>query len=131
MGTYLAVVFAVFVTTTAIASLGQRPLTGRLQGEGENLLLKPTTRKRRSPLHMIAGLFYAFIFVFLAKSIASYGMSLAEGCAYGLLMGLAMAIPPLLNQYARYALPVQLLGGQAALCLIQNLAAGVVVGWLL
>lgn len=131
MGTYISVVFAVFITIAAIALAIQRLLTSKLQEENSNLLLKQTISKRRYPLRLIGALSYAFIFVFLAKGVAADHISLAEGCGFGLLMGLAMAIPPWLNQYALCALPPRLLGAQAAVGIIQNLAAGIVVGWLL
>lgn len=131
MGTYLAVVLAVFVTFTVVSILGQHAFLRKLYNENKNLMLDETTSTRRSSLYFIGGLFYAIIFVFLAKGLALYDMTMTDGFAFGLLMGLAVTVPHLVNQYATYALPAKLLIGQAVISIIQNLTAGIVVGWFL
>lgn len=127
MNNYLLAAGAIWLAVAAISSIGHILVLG---GVYKNMsgLLDERTGKRRLPLYYIGSLAFALIFAYLLRLAWPADVPLTSGTIFGLLAGLAIYVPSMLNQFATFPYPAKMVVGGAVIGIVQTTAAGLVGG---
>jgi membrane associated rhomboid family serine protease len=130
MTNYLLASGAIWIAVSIISSLGHITVLGKTY-QNMNGWFEAQTGKRRLPLYYIGSLAFALIFAYLIRLAWPADVPVASGAIFGLLAGLALYIPQMLNQFAAFPYPPTLVIGGAIIGILQTTIAGLVGGLLL
>jgi len=130
MTNYLLASGVIWLAVSVIASIGHMAVLGKTY---KNMmgLLDEQTGKRRLPLYYLANLAFALIFAYLLRMAWPAEISLINGAVFGLLAGLAIYLPQMLNQFATFPYPPAMIVGGAIIGIVQTTLAGFIGGLIL
>jgi len=130
MRAYFLATAAIWIAVALISSVGHIAVLGKIY-KNMTGLLDETTGKRRLPLYYVGALAFALIFAYLLRVAWPAEVSLANGALFGLLTGLAIYLPQMLNQFATFPYPGAMVIGGAIIGVLQTLVAGLIGGLIL
>jgi hypothetical protein len=130
MSDYLLASGAIWMAVSIIASLGHIVALGKTYRNMSGLL-DEQTGKRRLPLYYIGSLAFALVFAYLLRLAWPADVPLLNGAMFGLMAGLAIYLPQMLNQFATFPYPAAMVIGGALIGILQTTAAGLIGGLLL
>ncbi|MGH7452353.1 MAG: hypothetical protein ACRENG_13485 [bacterium] len=130
MNDYLLATGAIWLARSVISSIGHIVVLGSVY-KSMSGLLDEQTGKRRLPLYYIGSLAFALIFAYLLRMAWPADVPLTNGVLFGLLAGLAIYIPSLLNQFATFPYPAKMVVGGAIIGILQTTVAGLIGGLIL
>jgi hypothetical protein len=127
MSNYLLATGAIWLAVAVVSSIGHIIVLGSVY-KNMSGLLDEQTGKRRLPLYYIGSLAFALVFAYLLRLAWPADVPLTSGAIFGLLAGLAIYIPGMLNQFATFPYPAKMIVGGAVIGILQTTAAGLVGG---
>jgi hypothetical protein len=130
MDSYLLAAGAIWIAISIIASIGHIAVPGKTY-KNMSGLLDEQTGKRRLPLHYVGSLAFALIFAYLLRMAWPADVPLASGAIFGLMTGLAIYVPSMLNQFAAFPYPATMIVGSAVIGILQTTIAGLIGGLIL
>lgn len=135
MNSYLLASGAIWIAISILASIGHIAVLGKMYKNMRGLL-DEQTGKRRLPLYYIGSLAFALVFAYLLRMAWPADVPLISGVVFGLMVGLAIYIPSLLNQFATFpstgvAHPATMVIGGAVIGILQTTVAGLIGGLVL
>jgi membrane associated rhomboid family serine protease len=130
MATYFLACGAIWIAVSVLASIGHLAVLGKTY---KNMvgLWDEQTGKRRLPLYYIGSLAFALVFAYLLRLAWPADVPLADGAVFGLMTGLAIYFPQMLNQFATFPYPATMVVGGAIIGILQTTAAGLIGGLIL
>jgi hypothetical protein len=130
MNDYLLATGAIWLAISIISSIGHIIVLG---GVYKNMsgLLDEQTGKRRLPLFYIGSLAFALVFAYLLRMAWPADVPPTSGTIFGLVTGLAIYIPGMLNQFAAFPYPANMVVGGAVTGILQTTVAGLIGGMIL
>ena len=130
MISYLLAVAAIWIAVALISSVGHIAVLGKTY-KSKPGLLDEQTGKRRLPLYYLGGLTFALIFSYMLRMAWPADVPLANGALFGLMTGLVIYLPQMLNQFAAFPYPAAMVIGGAIIGILQTLVAGLIGGLIL
>jgi hypothetical protein len=130
MSSYLLAAGAIWLAVSVISSIGHLVVLGSIY-KNMSGLLDGQTGKRRLPLYYIGSLAFALIFTYLLRMAWPADVPLTNGAIFGLVTGLAIYIPQILNQFATFPYPAKMVVGGAVIGILQTTVAGLIGGLIL
>jgi hypothetical protein len=127
---YILASGAIWIAVSFISSIGHIAVLGKTY-KNMNGLLDEQTGKRRLPLYYIGSLAFALLFAYLLRVAWPADVPPTNGAIFGLIAGLAIYIPQMLNQFAAFPYPAAMVIGGAIIGILQTTAAGLIGGLLL
>jgi len=125
MSSYLLAAGAIWLAVSAISSIGHLAVLGSVY-KNMSGLLDEQTGKRRLPLYYIGSLAFALVFAYLLRMAWPADVPLTSGAIFGLMAGLAIYIPGMLNQFATFPYPAKMVIGGAVIGMVQTTVAGLI-----
>jgi hypothetical protein len=130
MNNYLLATGAIWLAVSVISSIGHLIVLGSVY-KNMSGLLDEQTGKRRLPLYYIGSLAFALVFAYLLRMAWPADVPLMSGATFGLIVGLAIYIPQILNQFATFPYPATMVIGGAVIGILQTIVAGLIGGVIL
>jgi hypothetical protein len=130
MSSYLLAAGAIWLAVSVVSSIGHLVVLGSVYKNMSGLLDEPTG-KRRLPLYYIGSLAFALVFAYLLRMAWPADVPLTNGALFGLMAGLAIYIPQILNQFATFPYPAKMVVGGTIIGVVQTTAAGLIGGLVL
>jgi hypothetical protein len=133
MTDYLLAAAAIWITVSLISSIGHIAVLRKTYKSMAGLL-DERTGKRRLPLYYIGSLAFALIFAYLLRLAWPAEVSFANGALFGLITGLAIYLPQMLNQFVPLCgipYPAAMVIGGALIGILQTTIAGLIGGLIL
>ncbi|MGH7598665.1 MAG: hypothetical protein ACREOI_20110 [bacterium] len=127
MSSYLLATGAIWLAVSVISSIGHILVLGSVY-KNMSGLLDEQTGKRRLPLYYIGSLAFALVFAYLLRLAWPADVPLTNGAIFGLVTGLAIYIPGMLNQFATFPYPAKMVVGGAVIGIAQTTVAGLIGG---
>jgi len=133
---YLLATAAIWIAVSLISSVGHIAVLGKTYKSMTGLLDEQTRKgfgagKRRLPLHYIGSLIFALLFSYLLRLAWPADVPLTNGALFGLMTGLVIYLPHLLNQFATFPYPAAMVIGGAIIGILQTTVAGLIGGLIL
>lgn len=130
MSSYFLATGAIWLAVSAISSVGHLVVLGSVY-KNMSGLLDEQTGKRRLPLYYISSLAFALVFAYLLRMAWPADVPLTNGAIFGLMAGLAIYIPGMLNKFATFPYPAKVVVGGAVIGIVQTTVAGLIGGLVL
>ncbi len=130
MTDYLLATAAIWIAVSLIASVGHIAVLGKTYRNMTGLL-DEQTGKRRLPLYYIGGLAFTLVFAYLLRMAWPADVPVANGALFGLMTGLVIYLPQMLNQFATFPYPAAMVIGGAIIGILQTTVAGLIGGLIL
>ncbi len=130
MNNYLLATGAIWLAVAIVSSIGHIVVLGSVYKNMSGRLDEPTG-KRRLPLYYIGSLVFALVFAYLLRMAWPADVPLTSGVIFGLVTGLAIYVPSVLNQFATFPYPAKMVIGGAVIGIVQTTAAGLIGGVIL
>jgi len=130
MTSYLLASGMTWIAVSIIAGIGRLAVLSKIF-KNMNGLLDEQTGKHRMPLYFLSSLAFALIFAYLIRMAWPANVPLTSGILFGLLTGLAIYIPQMLNQFAAFPYPATMVIGSAVIGILQTTVAGLIGGLIL
>jgi hypothetical protein len=130
MNDYLLATAAIWIAVSLISSIGHIAVLGKTYKNMPGLH-DEQTGKRRLPLHYIGSLAFALVFAYLLRMAWPAEVSFANGALFGLITGLVIYLPQMLNQFAAFPYPAAMVIGGAIIGILQTTVAGLIGGLIL
>jgi len=130
MTSYLLAVAAIWIAVALISGIGHLAVLGKIY-KNMTGLLDEQTGKRRLPLYCIGALAFALVFAYLLRMAWPADVPLANGASFGLMTGLVIYLPQMLNQFATFPYPAAMMMGGAIIGIVQTTLAGLIGGLIL
>jgi hypothetical protein len=127
MSNYLLATGAIWLAVAVVSSIGHIIVLGSVY-KNMSGLLDEQTGKRRLPLYYIGSLAFALVFAYLLRMAWPADVPLISGVVFGLMVGLAIYVPSVLNQFATFPYPAKMVVGGALIGIVQTTVAGLVGG---
>ncbi|MDZ7292744.1 MAG: DUF1761 family protein [candidate division KSB1 bacterium] len=130
MGNYLLAVIAIWFAISFLSGIAHNIVLGKIY-ESIPGLADEKIRKGRQPLPYLGSLVFALVFAYLLRMAWPAEVPVTSGIVFGLMAGLAIYIPQMLNQFARFPYPATMVIGGAVIGILQTTLAGLIGGLIL
>jgi len=130
MRTYFLATAAIWIAVALISSIGHIAVLGKIYKSMAGLL-DEQTGKRRLPLYYIGGLAFALVFTYLLRMAWPADVPMVNGVIFGLMTGMVIYLPQMLNQFAAFPYPAAMVIGGAIIGILQTTVAGLIGGLIL